>query len=838
MHTTLTAFGWIFSGRPWGKDAHKRSLRVRFLLTAAALALLLPAIAGYGHYLVSLTSWESQQQIETYYGSHRRLQDAKGALDRTLVALHQQILAPGESSLEALHGQIARLREAAGRLAADPAIAAQANFTGLPAAMSDLTGTLAAAVSPWPAAGGAEPLRLADGLRSLLHLMERRIYDAIVDKTYAAMHASDTLSRIIWVLVLVIFVIVLAAYYVFEFSIRKPLLLVADALRAEGRGEAAASDVPMPHTIETWLLIDAFNGMRNQVQSRQIRLQSVLDNTSDGIITFDGHGAIDSANGAAARLFGYERDEIIGRPVSTIIPLAVGGGENTPNTPVTVGIDGIDGGEMELTARRKDGSEFTLSLKITGFTIDERQFYNALVSDISERKAMIDKLTFLAQRDSLTGLVNRRFFFEEMETAFARASRSKGEGVAVLSIDLDRFKYVNDSLGHQAGDRLLADVADRLRARRRKGDVIARLGGDEFAVLLYGIDRDGALTAAEAFRRQLADYGFAHDGRTVEIGCSIGVSLYTPDMSTPEDMMNRADLSMRMAKQSGRNRVHLFEDADRDARSMALADAGYATLIDTALKQGLIQPVFQPIAHIGGGIMGYEALARVSSAEGRLVPSDVLFPIAERFGRATDIDRHMIHTITAALARDSSWLAGRSLSFNLSGQSAGDTGILAAVTALIARSGLPPATFVFEITETAAVASMVAAKSFTASLRALGCRTALDDFGAGYCSFAYLMELPVDFLKLDGRLVREIHHDPVKAAVVTAINTVAHAMGVQTIAECAEDEGAVVALRRIGVDFVQGYAIGYPVPMGPWAAPAGNQPRRSIGQPATLPEVP
>ncbi len=817
-----------------------KSLRARFLLTAAVLGLALLAISGYGHHLVRATGAKAQAGIEAYYGTHRLILNAKDALNVLEKAVHNRLAEKGAEN--AVPQAIAGFQVHLKAVIQSTHVQSQANFSGLPEAAKTLLTRLQQAEDQSPS--GMDGLQVVDGLRDVLHLMERRIYDAMVDQAYSALDASRTLSWIIWGLALVIFIVVMSSYSVFELSIRRPLLLVAEALRAEGRGKGPVPDVPVPRAIETFLLIDAFNGMREKVRSRQLRLQSVLENTSDGIITFDAAGIIESINGAAERVLGYGRDEVAGRPISEIIPVArAEDGGVMRSVGVSHLSDLVEGSELELPASRKDGETFHLSLKLSTFTIGDQRYFNALISDITDRKAMFDKLTFLAQRDPLTGLVNRRFFFEDMDKAVAFADRHSENGMAVISIDLDRFKYVNDSLGHQAGDCLLKEVSGVLQERLRKTDVLARLGGDEFAVLLRNTDQDGAERVAEALRASLADYDFAFEGKSVEIGCSLGVALYGSEIASAEDLLARADMAMRLAKQSGRNRVHLFREADKGERNKAMAEAGYANLIDGALRRGGLRAVFQPIVAMMPGesvarVVGHEALARLTDPDGAKVSMDLLMPSAERFGLAASFDRHMITLLCGQLNGNPEWLAGGFVSINLSAQSVGDQGVMQAIERLVDEAGLKPRQFLFEITETAALASLSAARSFIQALRAMGCRVALDDFGAGYSSFGYLRELPVDLIKLDGRLVRDIDSDPVKAAIVTAAITVAHAMGMQTIGEYVENQAVADCLAACGSDFAQGYLYGHPVtqawPPAQAVALVEERERETVG----LPTVP
>jgi diguanylate cyclase (GGDEF)-like protein/PAS domain S-box-containing protein len=766
-----------------GRITH--SLRGRILVSAAGLTVALFGIAAYGDHLVHRTSVESHRLVETYYSSHKSLVAVKEALDEAAAAVNAGGGAvAGRPDGLRLDRAVRGMGTALGRLLADNGVAGDPRFKGIPEALADSVDRLAAAATAGRFDDGERSL---DAIERLVHLMERRVYDAMVDKTVAALAASDTLSGIIWGLVVVIFVMVMATYSHFELSIRKPLLQVAEALRAEGRGVSAV--VPAARTVETSLLIDAFNGMRNQVHSRQLRLQSVLDNTSDGILTFDEDGKIESVNSAAERLFGFTRDEVVGQHIGQVIPW-----------PVRPSAEGGTAQELEMDVRRRDGTPFHLSLKLSEFTLSGRRFINALVADISERKLMIDRLTTLAERDPLTGLLNRRSFHEALEQAFARARRTPAAGFGLLSLDLDRFKYVNDTMGHQAGDRLLEDVAGVLRRRQREGDVLGRLGGDEFAVLVAGVNAAGALEAAEGFRRELADYGFCHGGKAVEIGCSIGVAVLAADCTGPDDLMARADIAVRTAKRRGRNRVHLHTQDDEDQRERRRFEAGHAEVIEQALREGGLHVLYQAVERLdSGALFAVACHPRVRRRDGGIVALDSVMPSAVRFGRAAEIDGRVIERVLTDLAGRTDCPAGVPVAVPVSAQTLASEDFAGRLGDCLRRAGVAPGALALEVDEFDAVSNLSRTRAALDALRTLGVRRALTGFGSGYASFAHLRDLTVDYVVLDPRLTGAAGRDPVTDAVVEAVTRVAAAVGCPTVALGIPSEAEAAHLRARGV---------------------------------------
>ncbi|HHH48759.1 MAG TPA: EAL domain-containing protein [Gammaproteobacteria bacterium] len=654
---------------------------------------------------------------------------------------------------------------------------------------------------------------ILDQAWGILDLMKREMDGLSEQNVIRTLDTADTLSTVIWVFTAFIATTLLLAYLMFERVIRRPILDVTRALEAHGKGENYLPALA-PRTQETAVLVKAFLRMQDQVQSRQTRLESILDNAAEGIITLDENGIIETFSRAAQQLFGYCAEEAIGRPVMVIVPLSPGGVFpgflelcKSPSMSVS-------GHETTVTALRRDGSDFPMSVKVSKLETEARTLYIALVDDIGERMAMMENLRRMAEHDSLTGLYNRQYFLNELERVVENARRGSPREYALLYIDLDNFKFVNDTLGHMAGDQVLVEVTEMLSQRNRKSDLLARLGGDEFALLIYDTNESEVMQAAEAHRRLLADYVFKYEGKAIQIGCSIGVSLFGRSVVNKEDLLMQADIACHIAKRSGRNCVHLYEADDQQDLAAMSEDMGWARRIKEAISRDQFSLVSQPIMDLKTGKMNrHEVLLRMRNEDGHVIQPAGFISAAERFGLMRAIDRWVIDHAIEALGHRLKKQPDLHFSINLSAESIGEVSMLEVITNALQRHSVPPTAVTFEVTETVAIANLGAALKFLEQLRALGCRTALDDFGVGYSSFAYLKDLPVDSVKIDGSFVRDIHRDALQLAMVRSMNDIAHAMGKTTIAEYVDSEACIAILKEIGVDYAQGFHVGMPMPL-------------------------
>ncbi len=546
-------------------------------------------------------------------------------------------------------------------------------------------------------------------------------------------------------------------------------------------------------------------------ESAQITLQSI----GDGVITTDADCLVESLNPVAEELTGWRLDDAAGRPVDDIFR---GFHEETCEpleNALAVSIRrkrSIKSIRPTLLIRR-DGNE--LYIESTASPIRDGRGAIAggvlVFHDVSESRELNRRLSYHASHDILTGLVNRREFEARLEHALGEA-KTGNNTYAVCYMDLDQFKMINDSCGHTAGDALLGQLGTMLKSKIRWRDTLARLGGDEFALLMESCSLEEALDMAETLRECIADYRFEWDERTFRLGVSIGVVPVTRENDDLTGIMSAADSACAAAKEAGRNRIHSFQDNDielmRRRREMQ-----WAARLNNALEDNTFELFRQSIRPLSDEQQGehYELLLRLRDANGGLISPDVFISAAERYSIMPKVDRWVIRNALSWLSEHPRELQTLSMcSINLSGQSLGDDKFMPFVMDQFREFDLDASRICFEITETAAVASFEQAIRFIRALRDIGCRFALDDFGSGMSSFTYLKQLPVDFLKIDGSFVKSMVHDAIDRNTVETINRLGHIHNKKTIAEFAENADIINELRKMGVDYAQGYGVSEP----------------------------
>ena len=640
-------------------------------------------------------------------------------------------------------------------------------------------------------------------------LLEERFDEFSDQGLNNAQQTSIILTAFIWLFVSAIIGLLLAGYFIYQRSIRKPMLQMTSAMEAEARDQEIAQ-IQTSDVIEIQQLQSAFNGMREQVRSRQTRLESIFDNAAEGIITIDEQGRVESINHAALNLFGYREEEVIEKNIKMFIPEELRFKHDElmrshQQSSVTIK-------SLEVMAVRKDGNEFPMSIKVSEFAIGEQRLFTAMVDDVSERYAAMQSLRFMAEHDSLTGLYNRQYIMAELERAVENAKRNDSFNHALLYVDLDNFKYVNDTMGHLAGDRLLIEIAAIFSKRIRKGDVLSRLGGDEFAILLANVDEAQAEQTADYYRDKIAKYKFNNDGRSVDVGCSIGVAILNNNITDKEDILARADIACHMAKRGGRNRTHLYQEADQQSIEDLYFDMGWSNRIKKALEEDQFVFAYQAIAKVApDSIYGYEVLLRLRDPlSNELLLPNSFMSSADRFGLMVDIDCWVIEHAIRQLAAIQQHSPHTRFFINLSAKSLTEERILLTIQQAIENNPVKAQNIVFELTEDIAISDISTAIIFIQKLKQLGCLTALDDFGVGYSSFSYLKELPVDMVKIDGSFIRNIDTDKLNYALVKSMNDICHTLGKQTVAEFVENPNVSQLLEEIGLDYQQGFYIGYP----------------------------
>jgi diguanylate cyclase (GGDEF)-like protein/PAS domain S-box-containing protein len=562
-------------------------------------------------------------------------------------------------------------------------------------------------------------------------------------------------------------------------------------------------------------LVGTIQDVSDEVAGRSARelLSAVVESSDDAIITKTADGTITSWNRGAERLYLYTAEEAIGQPISILEPPELVGEQGEILRRVFAG-ESLERFDTERI--RKDGRRIVVSVTVSPVRDKNGRVIAAadLGRDETERRHYEERLRYLADHDQLTGLFNRRRFDEELKRAFARAGRYHSSG-AVISVDLDNFKTINDSAGHAAGDVVLVAVAGAMRHRFRETDVIARTGGDEFAILLDRVGPNDARRAGQDMLEALRATRPVFGGKAWQLHASVGVTTFEPDDATAGEVQIFADLAMYAAKKAGGDRVVLYSPEEgRQART--LARQPWSDRIRDALECDRFVLYLQPILDLASGQISHgELLLRMRDKANKLIPPATFLPTAERAGLIHDIDRWVVRKAIELVADETHPLATGGVAVNLSGASVtGDQHLLEVIESELGRTGVNPQKLIFEVTETAAIANMPEAATFARDLTRLGCSLALDDFGTGFSSFYYLKHLPVRYIKLDGEFIQNLPRSKVDEHVVRAIVEVARSLDIKTVAESVADEATIKLLRKHRVDYAQGFHIGRPSRIG------------------------
>jgi diguanylate cyclase (GGDEF)-like protein/PAS domain S-box-containing protein len=547
------------------------------------------------------------------------------------------------------------------------------------------------------------------------------------------------------------------------------------------------------------------------------RLRVTLQSIVEAVISTDTGSRITFMNPAAEQMTGWLLVEAAGHRLSEVFHLIdERTGQDLPASaeeciahmrPVYVGEGGV---LISRNGERRDVQQSSAPVRTSSGEIIGAVL---VFQDITRSRSLQRELLYTAMHDSLTGLPNRVSFERKLNEACERAREAGGEH-ALCFIDLDRFKIVNDSAGHAAGDALLREVGALIRASVRYSDFTARLGGDEFALLLLDCSLDMAESAASELVDAIGALRFPWNNRVYDIGASIGITAITRHFSRAAEVMGQADVACYAAKAAGRNRVSVYDGANSGAGHVH-QEIQVASRIRTAIDGNRFRLFAQEIRGLSAGVQkgrSYELLLRMESEEGVLLPPGAFIPAAERYDLMSSLDRWVVQTVVTEHAARMHAEEDLTVCFNLSANSLNDPALLPYLLNMIRESGLPAERLGFEITETALINSLAAADLFVEQIRGIGCRVTLDNFGKGLSSFTYLRQFTLDGIKIDGSFIRRLKGSSIDQAIVESINDVGHRIGVRTTAECVEDLETLAICREMGIDFAQGYAISRPIP--------------------------
>jgi diguanylate cyclase (GGDEF)-like protein/PAS domain S-box-containing protein len=466
--------------------------------------------------------------------------------------------------------------------------------------------------------------------------------------------------------------------------------------------------------------------------------------------------------------------------------------------------------EIELCLRDVNHQKIWTQLKISRSTRSEKvSTFTVCLDNITERRKSQEQLQYLAMHDSLTGLHNRHYFESALEQ-LSQDSRFNQHQHGLVYLDLDHFKIINDTFGHQKGDEVLREMSTLLSRRIRKPDTLCRLGGDEFAVLLRNVNAQKAQDFAREIQKIIGEFSFPLQEQRINLGCSIGVTMIDGSARIAEEHFMRADIALYVAKGRGRNLIHFYDAQDNESDELRQR-INISQKIRKAISEDRMVLYFQPIYDvINSKISYYEALIRLREPNGTIVGPAEFIPALEAAGEMHLLDRWIIKLATRALKEHPDL---NHIAINLSAQAFKDETLVPTILESLKNTGVSPHRLTFELTESASLFNLNITQRVIAELHALGCSFSVDDFGSGFSSFAYLKDLPADYIKLDGSFIQNLHNDTIDQALVKAMIQVIQALGKKAVAEYVENQAILDILKSMGVDFVQGYHIGHPLPV-------------------------
>jgi diguanylate cyclase (GGDEF)-like protein/PAS domain S-box-containing protein len=549
-------------------------------------------------------------------------------------------------------------------------------------------------------------------------------------------------------------------------------------------------------------------------KDERLKLSRAAQASSSGIMITDINGQIEYVNPKFTELTGYSREEVMGKT-----PRIFSTGQAELGAYKTLWTTILSGDEWrgEFRNRKKNGDLYWCRNSISGIKDEHGQLshYLAIQDDVSREYELKERLSYQASHDLLTGLCNRHEFERRTELLLAKLHTEKTEH-AICFLDLDQFKVINDTCGHVAGDELLRQLGPLLQSVVRRRDTLARVGGDEFAVLMEYCSLDNAERLTKSLLEALQDYRFTWGESTFRIGASIGLAEITEEVCDLSTVLKNADAACYMAKDSGRNRVHVYRSNDWEI-AQRQGEMEWVSRIYRAMSENQFCLYGQAIKNLdsnSGRFSHYELLLRIKDDNGVLITPGAFMPAAERYNLVVEIDRWVVTEAIQMIEGCPTFMQDLEFIFiNLSGQTLSDESFLDFLLVRLKNTVFDGAKLCFEITETAAITNLNVAQKFIQALQKIGCKFALDDFGSGLSSFAYLKDLAVDFLKIDGMFIKEIANNEITHAMVKSINDIGHVMGIQTIAEFVENETVEKAVKELGINYAQGHGIEKPQPL-------------------------
>ncbi len=561
-------------------------------------------------------------------------------------------------------------------------------------------------------------------------------------------------------------------------------------------------------------------GLDAGLQRGRLQARLTLDSIGEGVITTDPDGQIVYMNEAAEQLLGLARSAAAGRRLVDLVALIDEVDRQSLGDPVARSLSErrrVNLGRRAVLLSKTGTRECSVELTASPLRDPSGQLIGCVVvlHDVTEMRGLTREMSYQASHDALTGLLNRHEFQRRLEEALVSARSEDGSHV-LCYLDLDRFKAVNDTCGHVAGDNMLRELAGLIREEVRDSDSVARLGGDEFGMLLVGCPLEKARQIADDVCAAVAGYRFVWQDKIFNVGVSVGLVQIGKQSGTLEDVLSAADSACYVAKQQGRGRVHVYSSRD-EALARQRGEIQWLQKIQTALKEGRFELYTQAIIALGGRVAqgpAVEVLLRLRDDSGAVISPGQFMASAERYHLMTHIDRWVVQTTLAAIGSGALRLPDRrSCSINLSSQTLGDEGFLEFVVECLDHTGVAPEQLCFELPEISVISNLDHARRFINVLHGMGCRFALDDFGSGMGSFANLKSLSLDYLKIDGAFTRDLDEDTVHRAMISAVVELGRTLQFQVVAEQLEDQEAFEAVRRLGVDFAQGYIVSRPEPM-------------------------